>query len=92
MGKASKSRARERRAQAKRSRKMSNRALYQSWAKAGENTKSFRARKRTKKITRYSQTDKGKHLTLCGNPACTRCFDHYDDMIVARKSVLFLAS
>jgi hypothetical protein len=91
MSKASKSRARERRAQAKRSRKMSNRALYQSWAKAGENTKSFRNRKRTKKITRYSQTDKGKHLTLCGNPACTRCFDHYDDMINARQSVKAVA-
>jgi hypothetical protein len=88
MSKASKSRARERRAQQKRARKQANRALYQSWAKAGENTKSFRNRKKSKKV---KSRDKGKHLTLCGNPACTRCFDHYDDMIVARKSVKAVA-
>lgn len=84
MGRASKSRARERRKQAKHSRKLANQAQYQAWARAGENTKSFRARNRAKKSSRKNR---GKHLVLCGNIACTRCFDHYDDMIVARYSV-----
>jgi hypothetical protein len=86
MGKAAKSRARERRAQAKRSRKASNRALYQSWAKAGENTKSFRARKRNKNA-KVSRRLKGTHPVLCGNIACKRCFEHYEDAIIARKSI-----
>ena len=84
MGQASKSRARERRANIKRARKAANQAQYQAWARAGENTKSYRARKRTKK-TKYN-VNKGVHQHYCGNLACTQCFEHVDGLILRKRS------
>lgn len=84
MSKAAKSKARARRLQMKRSRKTANKAKYQSWAIAGENVKSSRFRKRSKKS---NNTDKGKHLTMCGNIACLKCFTHNEFRIVARQTI-----
>ena len=84
MGKAAKSRARDKRASMKRARKAANQAQYQAWARAGENTKSFRARKRVKKI-KYN-VNKGVHLHYCGNLACTMCFEHTGDGVIRKRS------
>jgi len=84
MSKASKSRNREKRAQAKRSRKAANQAQYQAWSRAGENTKSFRSRKRVKK-SKYNMM-KGVHFHYCGNLACTQCFEHINGIVLPKRS------
>lgn len=84
MGRAAKSRNREKRAQAKRSRKAANQAQYQAWAKAGENTKSFRARKRIKR-TKYN-VNQGEHFHYCGNIACNKCFERTETGIIKRRN------
>lgn len=73
MSKKSKTAAREKRLQKKRAIKAGNKAKYASWAKAGENTKSFRFKKK-----KTSKSFKGLHIvfTNCGNPACKKCFNH----------------
>lgn len=84
MSKASKSRNREKRAQAKRARKTANQAQYQAWARDGVNSKSFRARKKAKK-TKYNM-NKGVHHHYCGNIACQVCFEHTGDSVVRIRS------
>jgi hypothetical protein len=84
MSKASRSRNREKRTQQKRARRAANQAQYQAWARAGENTKSFRARKRSKK-TKYNM-NKGVHTHYCGNLSCTQCFEHVDGVIITKRN------
>ena len=51
--------------------KRANRAMYDSWRDSGNNSKSFRAKKRSKK---QGTGEKGKHLVSnCGNQGCQRC-------------------
>lgn len=70
MGKAAKTRAAEQRKKMKRSRKEQQRALYESYKKAGTNKKSKRSlasAKRTVKVNKHA-------IANCGNVGCSRCF------------------
>jgi hypothetical protein len=72
MGKAAKTRAAEFRKKAKRSEKERQRALYESYKKAGSNRKSKIKKKggrKTVKATRHA-------ATKCGNVGCNACFPH----------------
>ena len=71
MGKKGKALRSQAAAQAKRSRKIANRAKYAAWRDAGTNSKSFRQRKNSKK---KGSNTKGLHLVAdCGNVGCLRC-------------------
>lgn len=70
MGKASKSRAREKRRQQKRAVKEQRKAMYKTWADAGENKKSKRFLSRTKVRTApRTSHPQGR----CGNAGCDPC-------------------
>lgn len=56
---------------AKVSQKRANRAKYDAWRDSGNNSKSFRAKKRSNK---KGSSEKGKHLVSnCGNQGCQKC-------------------
>jgi len=72
MGKKGKALRSKLKAQKKRAVKQANRAKYAAWKAAGENTKSFRGKKRLKKKKGFGE--KGKHLIAdCGNVGCLKC-------------------
>ena len=71
MSKKSKKASKEKNKLAKQSKKRANRAVYDSRRDSGTNSKSFRARKRSKN---GRSQDKGKHLVSnCGNIGCQKC-------------------
>lgn len=72
MSKASRARARDKRSKEKLSRKRAKKALYESYARAGANSKSKRFTKKgqRKLLTGASHPEGVK----CGNPACRRCY------------------
>jgi len=81
MSKKSKAISKQKNLQKKRAIKAANKAKYDVWKRNGENTKSTRAvrKKRTMK-----SPNKGRHLiSHCGNPACTKCFNHTDKGVYA---------
>lgn len=84
MSKKAKSEAKARRLAKKRALKAANKAKYLSWKQAGENSKSYRARKKAQKD---SKKLKGLHLAFyyCGNPACTTCFNHVIELGILPK-------
>lgn len=70
MGKAAKTRRSEQRKKEKRSRKMQQQALYQSFTTAGTNKKTKRnATGQTIKVNKHQ-------IANCGNQGCERCFPH----------------
>lgn len=83
MSKKAKKISKDKNLQRKRALKAANRAKYDMWRNAGENTKSLRAvRKAKKKRSPY----KHRHLIAhCGNPACKKCFIHDEKGVRARK-------
>jgi hypothetical protein len=70
MSKKAKSEAKARRRSKKRARKAAQKALYAGWKLAGQNTKSKRSRKQTKRNT---VRDVRHRLGPCGNIGCKRC-------------------
>lgn len=71
MGKASRSRRREKKAAVKRARKAANRAKYAEMRRLGQNTLSSRAKRNAKKKIR---PHKHRHLIAdCGNLGCKKC-------------------
>jgi len=82
MSKKCKNASREKRLMKKRAQKAANQAKYQSWAAAGENSKSFRNRKKSK----GSKKQKGLHTAFahCGNIACLKCFSVTELQIVSK--------
>lgn len=73
MSKKAKAKAKEIRLQKKRAIKAANKAKYLSWRISGENSKSFRSRKKAQK---NNKKEKGLHTAFynCGNLACPLCF------------------
>lgn len=71
MSKKSKTLAREKRLAKKRALKAANKAKYQKWAADGQNTKSFRFRRK-----KQTKSLKGTHPFYCGNIACEKCFKY----------------
>jgi len=73
MSKKKKSEAKLRRRSEKRTRKAAKKALYESWKKAGQNSKSRRAKLRAK-LLRKKTIRLSRHLTgPCGNVGCRQC-------------------
>ena len=71
MSKKSKAKSKEKRISEKRKRKAAQAALYASYRDAGQNTKSFRARKAAK----ASRGPRVRHASgPCRNVGCDRCF------------------
>lgn len=69
-GKAKRLDARKRRQAKKRGRKAAEKAKYEAWKLAGQNTKSRRAKKQAKRKT----VRNARHLQgPCGNIGCKRC-------------------
>lgn len=68
MSKASKKLSRQRNLQQKRARKVANKAKYESWRLAGENSKSKKKNNKNKLANTISHPD-GK----CGNIGCKKC-------------------
>lgn len=75
MSKLSKNRSAEKRLRAKRAQKASMAALYESYAKSGNNRKS----KRTARKIRASNKMRNRlHPQIpCGNIACKRCYENF---------------
>jgi len=70
VSKKSKTENKRKRLQAKRARRASNKAKYDAWRDAGENSKSKRFIKKSK----GSKIKLHNHPQIpCGNPACKRC-------------------
>jgi len=84
MSKKTKSESKQKRLIKKRSLKVANKAKYLSWKQAGENSKSYRARKTAQKNNKKL---KGLHTAFyyCGNPACTTCFNHVIELGILPK-------
>lgn len=75
MSKLSKNRAAEKRLRAKRTQKAAMAALYESYAKSGNNRKSKRS---ARKIRASSKMRNRMHQQIpCGNIACKRCYENY---------------
>jgi hypothetical protein len=84
MSKKCKAASKQKRLQKKRALKAANIAKYESWRNSGQNSKSARARKKS----RFGRSPgKGLHITFgfCGNPACTRCFNTTDLFVYAYR-------
>lgn len=69
-GKAKRTEAKARRRAKKRARKAAEKAKYEAWKLAGQNTKSRRAQKQSKRTT---VRDVRHRLGPCGNIGCRRC-------------------
>jgi hypothetical protein len=72
MSKSSKLQNKEKRLQKKRAIKMANKARYAELARTGQNTKSKRFLRGTKRHRLVKMTDHPDGA--CGNPACRKCF------------------
>jgi hypothetical protein len=71
MSKKARSEASERRRKEKRARKAAQRAKYEAWRDAGQNTKSRRVKIRARKARRFRSE---RHADgPCGNIGCKRC-------------------
>lgn len=71
MSKQAKSEAKKRRKAKKRARKAAQKAKYEAWKLAGQNTKSKRVKRRSK---RERAARSGRHrLGPCGNVGCKKC-------------------
>lgn len=71
MGRAARNRNKEKRAGAKRARKVANQEKYAALARAGQNKKSKRASKQGQKKKTVSA--KGHSDANCGNIGCKKC-------------------
>lgn len=85
MSKKAKLLAKEKRLQKKRAIKAANKAKYLAWKQAGENTKSYRNRQKSKK---NAKSYKGLHPFFCGNLACAKCFIVSEIFVSKRKGFL----
>ena len=74
MSKKSKNLNREKRLQKKRAIKNANKARYAELKRIGQNSKSKRFLKNSKKNKTLKQVDHPDGP--CGNPACKKCFPH----------------
>lgn len=73
MSKKSKAISKQKNLIAKRAKRAANKAMYESWKRTGENTKSTRFRRGRKK---KANSTKGMHLISdCGNIACRKCYE-----------------
>jgi hypothetical protein len=70
MSKKSKKKAKLKRRNEKAARKAAQRARYEGYMRAGNNTKSKRSQRKSKKGGRA----KNHPLGECGNPGCTKCY------------------
>ena len=84
MSKKCKTEAKQKRLIKKRAIKAANKAKYLSWSQSGENSKSFRSRKKAQKD---NKKQKGLHTAFynCGNPACQVCFKHVIELGILPK-------
>ena len=77
MSKKCKKAAKQKNIQRKRARKAANKARWQAMAQSGENSKSKRFLRKSKK-TRMANSESHKGVNNCGNPPCKRCFNNID--------------
>lgn len=88
MSKASKTKTKLKRLAAKRARKASKQAEYESYKRAGQNKKSKRFRKGQKAKVVRSKI----HPIDCGNPGCIRCYPEINNPwshLVKRSNCLY---
>jgi hypothetical protein len=73
MSKKAKSEAKLRRRAQKRARKAGERAKYEAWKAAGQNTKSRRVKLRAKRLRRVALRSHSHAEGPCGNIGCKHC-------------------